>query len=146
MLHVASPFTESTKEDELIPPAVNGTQAVLDACLESGVKKCIITSSMVTVYGSDNIQAEYNETHFNPADGKYLTPYIKSKILAEKYVHDFRAKVPADSPLKLITIHPGLITGRHPTNRRAHSLPDRKDFYLCQHYSRFYEWQVSLHA
>lgn len=52
---MASPFPNSVPTDpeaELIKPAVDGTLSVLKACSEtSGVKRVVLTSSIVAVYG-----------------------------------------------------------------------------------------------
>ena len=110
---MASPFIlAGVSEDEMIKPAVEGTKALLEACLEFGIKKCIITSSMVTVMGADNIKNSYGEEDFVPGNGKYLSPYGKSKVLAEQCCREFMKTVPPDSPLEIITIHPGFITGK----------------------------------
>ena len=113
MIHVASPVKEEGTDDELTKPAVEGTKAILEACVEYGVKKCVITSSMLTVYSSDNIKDLYTEEDYAPADGKTHSPYTKSKILAELYGRNFMKSLPSDSNLEIMTIHPGLITGRY---------------------------------
>lgn len=53
MMHVASPFpaTAATAEDEVVKPAVEGTQAVLKACQQAKVKRVVLTSSVVAVTG-----------------------------------------------------------------------------------------------
>ena len=112
MIHVASPFKEEGTDDEFMKPAVEGTKAVLEACVTYGVKKCIITSSMATVSSPDNVKDLYTEDDFAPAEGKYTSPYSKSKILAEQYVREFIKNLPNDSNLEIVTMHPGLITGK----------------------------------
>ena len=67
---------------------------------------------MITVFGGDNIKDRYTEADFSPADGKSIGSYAKSKILAEQCIIDFRKIIPSDSPLEIITIHPGLVTGK----------------------------------
>ena len=51
MLHVASPIPPSVPKDEndLIKPAVEGTQNVINACLKNKIKRLIFTSSCLTV-------------------------------------------------------------------------------------------------
>lgn len=53
VMHVASPLPprNSVKhENELIKPAVEGTESVFNAALKNGVKKIVITSSTVVVF------------------------------------------------------------------------------------------------
>ena len=49
--HVASPFVleEPSDENVLIKPAVDGTLGVLKACAKHGVKRVVLTSSVVAV-------------------------------------------------------------------------------------------------
>ena len=52
VIHVASPYptTQPKDESELITPAVEGTQAILKACVQAkSVKKVVLTSSSVAV-------------------------------------------------------------------------------------------------
>lgn len=52
VIHVASPFPTQTpkEESELIQPAVEGTQAVLKACVAAkSVKRVVLTSSCAAV-------------------------------------------------------------------------------------------------
>jgi len=51
-MHIASPFPNAAPKDEneLIKPAVEGTTNVLEAALANGVKKVIVTSSIVSIY------------------------------------------------------------------------------------------------
>lgn len=111
VIHVASPFALQGGLDAFVKPAVEGTNTVLQACLDFGIKRLIVTASMITVYGANNIKEKYTEADFSPPEGKNITPYGKSKIMAENCIIEFRKKIPNDSPLEIITIHPGFITG-----------------------------------
>ena len=56
MLHLASPFIvgEPKSEDELIRPAKEGTMRALKAAKKAGIKKIVLTSSIVAIaYGHD---------------------------------------------------------------------------------------------
>lgn len=63
ILHVASPFPLATPktEDEVIKPAVEGTLNVLNAALGTSVKRVIVTSSGLTVFGYDWEDKTYSE-------------------------------------------------------------------------------------
>ena len=49
--HIASPFPFDSPRDpqELIRPAVDGTRRVLGACVEAGVKRVVMTSSIAAI-------------------------------------------------------------------------------------------------
>ena len=52
MLHVASPYIVTVKDPQrdLVDPAVNGTNAVMEAAAAAGsVKRVVLTSSMAAV-------------------------------------------------------------------------------------------------
>lgn len=52
VMHVASPVPPRSSvkhENDLIRPAVEGTESVFNAALKNGVKKIVITSSVVAV-------------------------------------------------------------------------------------------------
>ena len=94
VVHVASPFFNSTNEADVVRPAVNGTLAVMKACQQAHVRRCVITSSVaaVTLMAEADKPADnrYNETHWsNPDRPGGLGGYLKSKTLAEKAAWDF---------------------------------------------------------
>ena len=111
MLHVASPFQLDMKEKAIIESAVKGTESILKACEESGVKKLVVTSSIVAIMDSNNMQSVFDESHFCDPNGKGVNSYTKSKILAEQKVWEFYKKLPNDSNLEIVTLCPGLILG-----------------------------------
>ena len=92
IIHVASPFTLDTKnaQENLINPALQGTQNVLNAATKSGTVKRIVTTSSCAVIYSDNIDmSEKNLTEFteevNNTDSSIShNPYSYSKVLAEQ--------------------------------------------------------------
>lgn len=53
VVHTASPFPLAAPkhEDDIIKPAVEGTRAVMRACLEHGIKRIVLTSSTVSIMG-----------------------------------------------------------------------------------------------
>lgn len=109
VMHVASPFFSKTPKDEndLIKPAVEGTQRALKAAHKAGIKRVVLTSSMVAmlgdIVGDDNI-GQYSWTNVN---AKNASAYLKSKTLAEKSAWEFIK----DKDLELVTIHPGPVYG-----------------------------------
>merc|ERR1719464_265425 len=49
VVHTASPFLPQLPEEELVKPAVEGTLAVMKACSQHKVKRCVITSSVAAI-------------------------------------------------------------------------------------------------
>lgn len=111
IFHVASPVPVQLPkhEDELIIPAREGTIRVLKAARKAGVKRVILTSSVAAIcYGHEKGRTSFTETDWSNPDGDNLTPYIKSKVLAEKAAWDF---VEQEGGINLSTINPGGILG-----------------------------------
>lgn len=116
VLHVASPFpgVQPKDENELIRPAVDGTLRVLKAAKASGtVKRVVVTSSNAAIsYGVPyDPQKVYTEADWSDPEGKgsYITPYAKSKTLAEKAAWDYIEREGGD--LELAVVNPVGIFG-----------------------------------
>jgi nucleoside-diphosphate-sugar epimerase len=91
VLHVASPFPPSQPKnpDELIIPAREGALRVLRAARDAKVKRVVLTSSFAAIgYSTPPVGRPFDETDWtNPNDN--VTPYVKSKTLAERAAWDF---------------------------------------------------------
>lgn len=112
VLHVASPFPASVPkhEDELIAPARDGTLRVLRASRDAGVKRVVLTSSFAAIgYGQPDQAAPFNETSWTDLNGKGLTPYVKSKTIAERAAWDFIAR--EGGSLELSVVNPVVVFG-----------------------------------
>ena len=105
VLHVASPFPPSVPkhEDELIVPAREGTLRVLRAARDAGVKRVVVTSSYAAIgYGQGVKDTPFDETNWTNVDGEGVTPYVKSKTLAERAAWDFIEKEGGDLELSVV--------------------------------------------
>jgi nucleoside-diphosphate-sugar epimerase len=105
VLHVASPFPANVPahEDELIVPAREGTLRVLRAARDAGVKRVVLTSSFAAIgYGHEPQSAPFNETDWTDLAADGLSPYIKSKTIAERAAWDFIASQPANLELSVV--------------------------------------------
>ena len=111
VLHVASPFPISSPKnpDDLIKPAVEGTQRVLNAAKKNGIKKVVITSSTAAIISADPSKIEMNEDCWS--DVNVIPVYMKSKNLAEKAAWEFYKKQDPSSKMEVTVINPGLILG-----------------------------------
>lgn len=92
VLHIASPFPASLPghEDELIVPARDGALRVLRAARDAGVRRVVLTSSFAAVgYGHAPRDRPFDETSWTNLEGRAVTPYVKSKTLAERAAWDF---------------------------------------------------------
>jgi dihydroflavonol-4-reductase len=92
VLHVASPFPPDDPEDEgkVIVPARDGTIRVLRAARNACVKRVVLTSSFAAIgYGHGTRDREFTEEDWTDIDGRGVTGYVKSKLLAERAAWDF---------------------------------------------------------
>ena len=107
VMHVASPFfvAEPKDENEMIAPAVEGTTRVLSAAKRAGVRRVVVTSSVVAMtagkpsgrYGVD----AWSDVNQN------IGAYAKSKTLAERAAWD----LVSDGSIELVSINPGFVQG-----------------------------------
>lgn len=112
VLHVASPFppVQPKDPDELIVPAREGTLRVLRASLDAGVERVVVTSSVAAVTGGlKRKEGPLTEEDWSDPDNPKLTPYARSKTIAERAAWDLMAERGATE--KLATVNPGAILG-----------------------------------
>src|SRR5215208_6838969 len=111
VLHVASPFPPKQPKDpdELIVPAREGTLRVLRAALDAGVKRVVVTSSVAAVRADGSEPRPLDERDWTDPDSPGLTPYVRSKTIAEQAAWDLvRERGEED---RLAVVNPGAIIG-----------------------------------
>jgi len=113
LLHVASPFVvkEPKDENELIKPAVEGTLRALKAAKKAGVKRVVVTSSIVAMFGGAKTSVKINQDSWTDVNAKNVTAYLKSKTLAEQSAWDYIKNQTGDNKLEMVVINPGPIYG-----------------------------------
>jgi dihydroflavonol-4-reductase len=112
VLHVASPFPPKQPKDpdELIVPAREGTLRVLRAGLDAGVKRVVVTSSVAAIRLSDGAASRpLDENDWTDPDARGLTPYVRSKTLAELAAWDLVRERGEEG--RLSVVNPGAIIG-----------------------------------
>ena len=114
VMHVASPFIKGVPkdEDELIQPAVQGTERALSAAINAGVKKVVLTSSCAAIVA----RGGKGKTHFTEDDwtdtSSNRTPaYYKSKTLAEQRAWELVEAQTGDQKTELSVINPAGVVG-----------------------------------
>ncbi len=110
VLHVASPFpsVEPKNEDDLIRPARDGALRVLRAARSGGVKRVVLTSSIVAIVNGHPESRTYDEADWTNTDAANVGAYPKSKTLAERAAWDFVAR---EGGPELATVNPSLVLG-----------------------------------
>jgi nucleoside-diphosphate-sugar epimerase len=111
VLHVASPFPPSQPKDpdELIIPAREGTLRVLGAALDAGVKRVVVTSSVAAVRQPATPPAGPIDEESWTDLHKDLTPYTRSKTVAEMAAWELVRERAAED--RLAVVNPGAILG-----------------------------------
>jgi dihydroflavonol-4-reductase len=113
VVHTASPFPMQQPDDpdDVIRPAVDGTLRVLKAATAAGVQRVVLTSSTVAIfYGPDQPASHaYSEVDFTDDSRADITPYIRSKTMAEMAAWNFIRTTPG-AP-ELVAINPGFVHG-----------------------------------
>lgn len=112
MLHVASPIPPGVPKDEneLIVPARDGALRALRAARDAGVKRVVLTSSFAAIgYGHAVRKEPFDEADWTNLDGDDISPYTKSKAIAERAAWDFMAR--EGGALELAVVNPVGVLG-----------------------------------
>lgn len=117
VIHMASPFFVAGVKDpmqQLIKPAKDGTQNVLDTATKThSVKRVVLTSSVAAIIGdAKEGQAlpgnTFTDSHWNTSSTVNHRPYSFSKTVAEKTAW----KLAKDqNQWDLVTVNPGFVFG-----------------------------------
>jgi nucleoside-diphosphate-sugar epimerase len=118
VLHVASPFPSRQPKDpdDLIVPARDGALRVVRAARDAGVERLVLTSSFAAIgYGHAPTMRVFTERDWTELDsGRPLSPYVRSKTIAERAVWDLVAAQSGGaggSALQVATVNPVGILG-----------------------------------
>lgn len=112
ILHVASPLaTGEFKGQDLVRPAREGTLRVMKAGARAGVKRVVMTSSLLAALppaGHDDSRP-IDESVWTDLSGKDINNYTRSKTLAEQDAWDFIRQ--EGGSMTLSTVLPAIIQG-----------------------------------
>ena len=113
LIHTASPFITQLPEheDDVIRPAVEGTRRALTAALSADVERIVLTSSEVAVARgrAKSPEKTLTEADWSDINAPGMTPYFKSKTLAEKAA--WAIVEDANRRDNMTVINPGFILG-----------------------------------
>ena len=110
LLHVASPISISTKDEEFfVGPAVAGVNRAMKFAQKHNVKKVVLTSSVAAIFETTVLKQYYDESDWSDPDKKTINHYAKSKTLAEMAAWNFIKE--EDNPFELAVINPALVIG-----------------------------------
>jgi dihydroflavonol-4-reductase len=112
VLHVASPFPPNQPKDpdELIVPAREGTLRVLGKALDHDVKRVVVTSSIAAIrLAKGTEERPLTEEDWTDPDADGLTPYVRSKTIAERAAWALASERSAED--RLAVVNPGAIIG-----------------------------------
>lgn len=113
VLHVASPFILGVPkhEDELIKPAVSGTDFVVSAAIRHKVKRVVLTSSGAAITDTHDGKTHFTEDDWTDVNHPKTSAYYKSKTLAEKHAWDLIAQQTGKGKTELSVINPTVVLG-----------------------------------
>ena len=112
VMHTASPYEINVKnpQTDLVDPAVNGTETVLESCMKSGsVKRVIFTSSIAAITDEPDSNKVFTEKDWNIMSSLDRNPYHFSKTVAELAAWDFIMK--RRPAFDLVAINPFMVIG-----------------------------------
>lgn len=122
VIHTASPFKVGKIQDpemELVTPALEGTQNVLQAANQTdSVKRIVLTSSVAAIFGDAceiDQAVTFDESHWNESSNLKYNPYPFSKTVAERKAWQMAE---AQDRWDLVVINPGFVMGPSLTSRK----------------------------
>lgn len=95
----------------MIKPAVDGILAAMNGAHKHKLKRVVITSTVGAIQLPEIPKSLYTEDDYSSLKSPIMTPYYKSKILAEKAAFDFINALPKSEQFELVTVNPCLIMG-----------------------------------
>jgi nucleoside-diphosphate-sugar epimerase len=104
--HCAAKVDSPGTKAEFINTNVNGTERVLRACLEAGVRRVVYLSS-IAVYGLVKSGEHIDETMSYDDQAQQRDYYAQSKIMADQFAASFSRS----SQLPLTILRPGIVYG-----------------------------------
>ena len=115
--HVASPFplTEPRNPEDVIRPAREGAVRVIRAAGRAGIKRVVMTSSIVAIdlpWPEAPLGHVFTEADWTNPERPDITTYVKSKTLAERAAWDF-VKSERTAP-ELTVVNPAFVLGPAP--------------------------------
>jgi dihydroflavonol-4-reductase len=118
VMHMASPYALAVADPQrdLVDPAVRGTTAMLEACLNTpGIRRVVLTSSMAAITDEPDSGHVLTEADWNVRSTLTRNPYYLSKVMAERAAWQF---VDERKPSwDLVAINPFLVIG--PSHTKA---------------------------
>jgi len=116
VLHLASPYLGfyGGNIEDFVKPAKEGTRRVLEGAMnEASVKRVVVTSSTTAIaHGHDDSSLEkknFGPNDWTNLDNPLVTPYQRSKTIAEKLVWEF--KKTNNPSFDICTMNPGMVFG-----------------------------------
>lgn len=112
VLHVASPFvmTRQATPDDLVRPAVGGTTRAVEAALNAGVDRVVVTSALATVQFASAPRGHiFTASDWTDPSNPRLNPYTVSKVRAEQAAWSIAER--RDATDRLAVINPGAVIG-----------------------------------
>ncbi len=115
--HVASPFPliNPRNPEDVIRPAREGAVRVLQAASRAGIKRVVMTSSVVAItlpWPDAPLGHVFTETDWTNPDRSDITTYVVSKTLAERAAWEFVRNDPA--ACELVCVNPAFVLGPAP--------------------------------
>ena len=98
-------------ENEYIRPAVDGTMRALNAAKSAGIKRVVLTSSMVSMLENADKSIKVDSESWTNVKAKNVSAYAKSKTLAEWAAWDFINAQTDATPMELSVVNPGPVFG-----------------------------------
>jgi len=115
VLHLASPYLSlfSGSIEDFVKPAKEGTLRVLEGAMKvRSILRVVVTSSTAAIqYGHNDLSdtVNFGPNDWTNLDNPAVTPYQRSKTVAEKLVWEFKKSM--EPSFDICTMNPGMVVG-----------------------------------
>ena len=111
LLHTASPVPIGApkRDEDVIRPALEGTERVLRAAARAGLRRVVLTSSIAAMLSAPGkpAGAPFGAEDWTDATDPANRAYARAKTLAEQAAH----RIAAEAGMSLIALNPGVVFG-----------------------------------
>jgi nucleoside-diphosphate-sugar epimerase len=114
VFHTAALTTQGASKEEYDAVNIQGTEQVINACIECGVSKLIYTSSASVVWDGSHIRRGDESSLRYPS--KYLDDYCASKAVAEQLVIQANGAATCTGVLSTCSLRPHAVFGPRDTH------------------------------
>lgn len=112
VLHIAAPLLLKGNKKTITTPMLQGTDALLKACVEFKVKRCVLTSTTSAIINPNDIKEVYDERDWYNIEKKSSGTNTRAKVTMERNAWKYYHNLGRDCKFQLVVLCPGFVVGK----------------------------------